>query len=81
MRKSFWRQLGILLLVAALLALTTAFTTLAVSADPGLTVTDAILVENVIPGQTITWPMTVSIGNSDPATVITVQVEGMTQGI
>ena len=72
--------MGILLLVMTVFDLSAALTSLPVSADPGLTVTNAILVENVVPGQTITWPMAVSIGASDPATVINVQVEGMTQG-
>jgi hypothetical protein len=70
-----------MLVVMAMLALTLALTTLPVfAATPSLTVTNAILVQNVTPGQTITWPMTVSNPSADPATVITVRVEGMTQG-
>ena len=81
MRKLRWNKPVIMLVVMAMLALTLALTTLPVfAATPSLTVTNAILVQNVTPGQTITWPMTVSNPSADPATVITVRVEGMTQG-
>jgi len=49
------------------------------SANPGLTVSNAILVTTVSPGQTLNHVMTVSISSSDQATDIAVQVEGMTQ--
>ena len=80
MGKSYWSKLVILLATIGVLVLTTVLIALPVSANPGLTVSNAVIVGNVIPGQTLIWSSVVSIGASDPATVITVQVEGMTQG-
>jgi hypothetical protein len=78
--KSFgkhWRLLPVVPLVALLLALMA----IPASANPGLTVSGAMLVTDVSPGGTLTHKMTVSIGNSDSATDITVQVAGMTQSL
>ena len=50
-----------------------------VSANPGLNVTNAQIVVGVTPGETFQQTMTVSIGASDPATTITVQVAGVAQ--
>jgi hypothetical protein len=52
---------------------------LPVSANPGLTVSNAIWIADVSPGQTVTRSMTVSIGNDDPATDIAVQGLGMVE--
>ena len=78
-KKSYWGKAVILIATIGVLVLTTALTTLPVFANPGLTVSNAVIVGDVIPGQTLTWSSVVSIGASDPATVITVQVDGMTQ--
>lgn len=50
-----------------------------VSANPVLNVTNAQIVVGVTPGETFQQTMTVSIGASDPATTITVQVAGVSQ--
>jgi len=50
-----------------------------VSANPGITVTNAGIVATVSPGQVLTEKMTVSIGNSDPATDVSVTVTGVAQ--
>ena len=76
---SDWRHSGILLLFAAVLIIPTIILTIPVLAESGLTVSNAIVVVNVTPGETLTWSMSVSIAATDPATVITVLVEGMTQ--
>lgn len=52
-----------------------------VMANPGLQVTNTILVTNVSPGQTLPFKMTVGIGASDPATNIAVQVAGIVQSL
>ena len=78
MKKLHRRYLGVLTLaIIALVAAT--LPVCAVSANPGLQVEGALLVEDVSPGQTITWPMVVSISSADPATDIVVQVMGLTQ--
>jgi hypothetical protein len=48
-------------------------------ANPGLQINNMILVTDVSPGETLTYTMTISIGATDPATGIAVQVEGLTQ--
>jgi hypothetical protein len=78
-RNLSWSKLAILLVTLAVVVLTTALMALPVSADPGLTVSNAVIVANVTPGQTLTWSGVVSIAASDPATMINLQVEGMTQ--
>ena len=72
--------MGALLLAGAVLFWAVLLASPVFAAAPGLTVSNAILVSNVTPGQTLTWPMVVSLATTDPATVITVQVDGMTQG-
>ena len=52
-------------------------TAMPVSANPGLTVSNPGLLATVTPGQTLMQKMTVSIGNTDPATDISVQVYGV----
>jgi hypothetical protein len=46
---------------------------------PGITVTNAGIVNVVSPGQVFTHTMTVSIGPNDPATMVTVSVDGLDQ--
>lgn len=79
MIKSSGRHLAALMLAVMVLALLLALVALPASANPGLTVSNAILVTDVSPGQALTRKMTVSIGNTDRATDITVQVMGMAQ--
>jgi len=50
-----------------------------VFANPGFTVTSAIVVADVSPGQTLTHVMTLSIAATDPATDVQIQVMGVTQ--
>ena len=50
-----------------------------VLAYPGMTVTNAGIVATLSPGHVLTEKMTVSIGNSDPATDISVTVTGVAQ--
>jgi hypothetical protein len=52
-----------------------------VGANPGITVTNAGIVDTVSPGQVLTQKMAVSIANSDPATNITVTVTGVGQSL
>ncbi len=52
-----------------------------VAANPGLKVSGAILVTDTSPGVTLTHKMTVSLGDGDPATEITVQVGGIGQSL
>jgi hypothetical protein len=68
---------GILVSAAVL----TSLVALPVSANPGLSVSNAEIVTNVTPGQTLTESMTVSIGAADPATQITAQVTGVAQSL
>jgi hypothetical protein len=68
---------GVLVSVAVLMSLVA----LPVSANPGLSVSNAEIVTNVTPGQTLTESMTVSIGANDPATQITAQVTGVAQSL
>lgn len=69
------------LLAAVLLttALLPALAAIPVSANPGLTVSNAQIVANVTPGQTLTQTMTITIASADPATDIAVQVTGVAQ--
>jgi len=79
MNKSFHRHVSWILPAAAIvLALLIA---VPASANPGLNVSGAILVTDTSPGETLTHKVTVSIGDSDPATDITVQVGGMGQSL
>jgi LPXTG-motif cell wall-anchored protein len=50
-----------------------------VSADPGLTVTNAGIILTVSPGQVITQNVMMSIANTDPATDISVSIGGVAQ--
>ena len=75
MLKYRWVAVGIVLVVSLLIPLS-------VSADStGLVVTNAAIVDNVSPGQLITQTMTVSIGSSDPATDISISVDGVAQSL
>jgi len=47
--------------------------------NPGLSVIGSLIVANVTPGQTLTRTITMSIGSSDPATDLSVQVDGAAQ--
>lgn len=53
----------------------------AVFANPGLQVSNMILVTDVSPGQMLSFKIGVSIGDIDPAAEIAVQVEGMNQSL
>lgn len=49
------------------------------TSNPGIIVTNAGIVYTVSPGQTFTQTMNVSIGADDPATTVTVDVDGVAQ--
>jgi hypothetical protein len=68
-----------LLPTALLLTLVLALIPIPVFANPGMTVSNALVLANVAPGQTLNQTMTVSIGSNDPATTISVQVYGVQQ--
>ena len=71
-----------LIAAVTIIALIFAMTAVPISADgnpSGLTVTNAAIVNIVSPGQMISQTMTVSIGDSDPATDVTVSVTGVAQ--
>jgi hypothetical protein len=52
-----------------------------VSANPGLTVSNALILTDVTPGQTLTHTMTVAIAGGDPAIDMSVQVTGVGQSL
>jgi hypothetical protein len=79
MKKLHWRRLVSLLLAIAVLGLPAILLSRQASANPGLNISGALLVADVSPGQTLTWPMSVSIATADPAVDIAVHVMGMTQ--
>jgi hypothetical protein len=60
-----YKRLVAVSLVAMLLM---AVIAIPVSASSGLTVSNAEIVTNVTPGQTLTQTMTVTLGTADPAT-------------
>ena len=78
--KSFLKY-GCLVLVALVAVLLPVLIATTVYANPGLTVSSALVLTVVSPGQTLTHTMTVSIGSNDPATNISVQVYGVQQSL
>jgi hypothetical protein len=60
-------------------ALLSALIAIPASANPGLTVTNAVILATVAPGQTLTQKMAVSIAAADPAADMSVQVAGLNQ--
>ena len=75
MLKHRWMAVGIILVVSLLIPLS-------VSANStGLVVTNAAIVDTVSPGQVITQTMSISIGSSDPATDISISVNGVAQSL
>ena len=76
--KSF-TKCGWLVSAALLMALVLALIPFPAFANPGMTVSNAVVLANVSPGQTFSQEMTISIGNADPATNISVQVYGVQQ--
>ena len=50
-------------------------------ANPGLTVSNAVILNDVTPGQTLTQNMTVAIASTDPAIDMSVQVFGVAQSL
>ena len=73
------KYLAALLLIVTVLAVSLTVVALPVLANPGLTVSSAILVADVSPGEKLTHEMTVSIGKTDAATDIVVEILGMAQ--
>jgi hypothetical protein len=73
------RQLIPLALVALLLGLINLVPVSA--AGSGLNVTNALILANVNPGQTLVQKITVNIGSNHPATDITVQITGVSQAL
>jgi hypothetical protein len=76
--KSFLKY-GHLVLVALVAVLLLALIATPAFANPGMTVSNALVLANVSPGQTLTQVMTVSIGSNDPATTISIRVAGVQQ--
>ena len=75
MLKYRWMAAGIILVISLLIPRL-------VSADStGLVVTNAAIVDTVSPGQVITQTMAISIGSSDPATDISISVDGVAQSL
>ena len=81
MIKSYYKYISWILPAVAVVLLLSSLIAVPASANPGLNVSGAILVTDTSPGETLTHKMTVSIGGSDPATDITVQVGGMGQSL
>ena len=54
---------------------------MSVSANPGIKVTNGSIIATVSPGQVLTQTMTVSIEEADPATEISVSVNGIAQSV
>ena len=54
---------------------------MSVSANPGIKVTNGSIIATVSPGQVLTQTMTVSIEAADPATEISVSVNGIAQSV
>ena len=78
--KSF-RKYGRLLPVALTVAILLALIAVPVYANPGLKVSNAAIVIDVSPGQTLTQKMTASIAAADPATDILVKITGVAQSV
>lgn len=78
--KSFLR-VGSVITLAFVVALLLALLPILVSANPGLTVSNPLILADVNPGQTFTQQMTVSIGATDPATDISVKITGVAQSL
>lgn len=78
MIRSRYKYIGWLLPAAIMLVLLIA---IPAAANPGLKVSGAILLTDTSPGATLTHKMTVSLGDGDPATEITVQFGGIGQSL
>jgi hypothetical protein len=81
MIKSYYKYISWILPAAVIVLLLSSLIAVPASANPGLNVSGAILVTDTSPGETLTHKVTVSIGDTDPATDITVQVGGMGQSL
>src|SRR5208283_450724 len=77
--KSFQRFRCILVAASFVMVLLPSLIAVSVSANPGLTVSDAAVLVDVTPGETFTQKITVAIASMDPATDISAQVAGMGQ--
>lgn len=77
--KSFKRFRCILVAASFVMVLLPSLIAVSVSANPGLTVSDAAVLVDVTPGETFTQKITVAIASMDPATDISAQVAGMGQ--
>jgi len=77
--KSFLKFKCLLVAVSITTVLLPIMAAIPVSANPGLSVIGSLIVANVTPGQTLTRTITMSIGSSDPATDLSVQVDGAAQ--
>ncbi len=53
--------------------------TFPVAANPGITVNGALLITDVVPGETLTHKITITIGAQDPPTDVTIQLGGIGQ--
>jgi hypothetical protein len=65
--------------VAAITVLLISLIPVTVSANSGMTVTNAAIIDTVSPGQILTQTMVVSMGDSDPITDVSVSVDGIAQ--
>ncbi len=79
MAKSSHKYITWLLPTALIVSLLASFIAVPALANPGLSVSGAILVTDVSPGETLTHKMTISIDAKDSAADIAIQVGGMGQ--
>jgi hypothetical protein len=77
--RPFDRQLAILITAVTLALTAMSFSTIPVAANPGITVSGALLIADISPGETLTHKITITIGAKDPPTDVVVQIGGIGQ--
>ena len=78
MRPFDW-QLAVLISAVTLALTAIGISTVPVAANPGITVSGALLITDISPGETLTHKITITIGATDPPTDVVVQVGGIGQ--
>ena len=81
MLKSRRRHIAALILAVIVLTLSLALLASPACANPGLSLSGAMLVTDVSPGQTLTHKMKISFGENDTAKDMVVQVTGIMQSL
>jgi hypothetical protein len=77
--RQFDQQLAVLIIAVTLALTAMGFSIVPVAANPGITVSGALLITDVSPGETLTHKITITIGAKDPPTDVVVQVGGIGQ--